>query len=47
MLDNGTCIDLDGQASKKNQIKLIEDLFGEYEVIVVDSDRDLPNRGFA
>lgn len=32
---------------KKDQKKLIKDLFGEYEVIVVDSDRNLPNGGFA
>lgn len=46
VLDDGTCVDLDGQAGKKDQKKLIEDLLGEYEVIVVDSDRDLPNGGF-
>ena len=44
---DGTCVDLDGQAARKDQIKLVEDLFGEYEVIVVDSDRNLPNGGFA
>lgn len=42
VLDDGTCVDLDGQAGKKDQIKLIEDLFGDFEVIVVDSDRNLP-----
>ena len=47
VLDDGTCVDLDGQAGKKDQKKLIEDLFGEYEVIVVETDWDLPNGGFA
>lgn len=43
VLSDGTCVDLDGQAGKKDQRVLVEDLFGDLDVIEVASDRDLPD----
>ena len=42
VLENGVCLDLDGNASRKQQEQLIQTLFAEYPQKQLDSDRDLP-----
>lgn len=42
VLRDGTCVDLDGNATEEEQEELVEALFSDFQVIYVDSDRDLP-----
>lgn len=42
-LKDGTCIDLDGSADEKNQKEMVQALFGDFTVIEVETDRNLPS----